>query len=233
MQAIILAAGRGVRMLPLTENTPKPLLKVSGRSILERTISQLPDEVQEVVVVIGHFGEQIKEALKNSSKKITFVESELKGSGWAVSVCKDVIKGDFLVVNGDDLYKKEDLEKLAKSNAPAFLVKDVSREKDFPQNFRRFGKIITDTDGNFVSLLPSVSEDFTAPFFVLMGAYKLNQEFFGYDLVQLKNGEYGLPQTMFQMVDKYKVKTVEAGFWLPIGYPEDIKRAEEALAQHA
>jgi len=60
MQAIILAAGRGTRMGELTNDLPKPLLKISGRPILEYTLANLPREIDEVILVIGYHGHKIK-----------------------------------------------------------------------------------------------------------------------------------------------------------------------------
>ena len=60
MKAIILAAGEGVRMRPLTLSKPKPLLEVAGKPLIHRLVSNLPDEVDGVVFVIGYLGDQIR-----------------------------------------------------------------------------------------------------------------------------------------------------------------------------
>ncbi len=66
MKAVILAAGRGKRMMPLTTDTPKPLLKVAGKTLLDHTIGLLPTEVTEIVVVVNYLGEQIVEYIKKN-----------------------------------------------------------------------------------------------------------------------------------------------------------------------
>ena len=60
MQAIILAAGKGTRMRPLTYDMPKAMLPVKGKPVLEYTISFLPEEIDEIIIVINHLGDQIK-----------------------------------------------------------------------------------------------------------------------------------------------------------------------------
>ena len=65
MKAVILAAGEGVRMRPLTLRTPKPLLQVAGRPLLEHIIYALPKDINELIVVIGYLGDQIKNFLGN------------------------------------------------------------------------------------------------------------------------------------------------------------------------
>jgi len=67
-----LAAGEGKRLRPLTLETPKPLLKIKGRPILDYTFSSLPEKISEVILVVGYKGEQIKNYLGDefSGKKI-------------------------------------------------------------------------------------------------------------------------------------------------------------------
>ena len=60
MQAVILAAGRGVRMGALTESTPKPMLQIKGRTLLEYKLAALPEEVDEVIIVVGYLGGMIQ-----------------------------------------------------------------------------------------------------------------------------------------------------------------------------
>src|SRR3989344_4411739 len=111
MQAVILAAGLGTRMGNLTKNTPKPLLLTGGKTILERNLEALPDEIGEVVLVVGYLGGQIREKIGQSfaGKKITYVEQkELKGTGHALMQCKDALHGSFLVFYVDDLHDRAD-----------------------------------------------------------------------------------------------------------------------------
>ena len=59
MKVIILAAGEGTRMRPLTTDTPKPLLDISGKKIIERIIESLPDEIDEVVINVDYLKEKL------------------------------------------------------------------------------------------------------------------------------------------------------------------------------
>ncbi len=61
MQAVILAAGEGKRMRPLTLTTPKPLLHVADKQLLEHIIGALPDEIGEILLVIGYRGDLIQQ----------------------------------------------------------------------------------------------------------------------------------------------------------------------------
>ncbi|MBX4187816.1 MAG: nucleotidyltransferase family protein [Candidatus Doudnabacteria bacterium] len=226
-----MAAGMGVRMLPLTENMPKSLLRVAGIPIIERTLNELPDEIDEVIIIVGYLADQIREHFKDSKKKLRFVDCEPKGTAWAVKLCQEIVSGDFLVLNGDDLYSKKDLIKLIQTASPAMLAIDASHKPGFPEEYSRFGRLVIDSESNFRELKTS-TQDLFSPFYVNVGAYKLNLAYFDYPLVKIKNGEYGLPHTIFQMLDKHKIKIVPAEFWAPIGFPEDIERAEELLDEY-
>jgi len=66
-------------------------------------------------LVVGYLADQIREAIgeEHNGRKISYIEQkELLGTGHALSICKDLIKGKFLVLMGDDLYKTENLEEL-------------------------------------------------------------------------------------------------------------------------
>ena len=65
MQAVILAAGEGVRLRPLTLERPKPLIKVDGKTLLEHNLDQLVGVIDEVILVIGYKGNMIKEYIGN------------------------------------------------------------------------------------------------------------------------------------------------------------------------
>jgi MurNAc alpha-1-phosphate uridylyltransferase len=104
-KAFVLAAGRGERMRPLTDNCPKPLLYVGGRTMLDRALDALEEAgVEEVVVNLYYLGGMIEEHLKTrKSPKITFShEDELLDTGGGVKKALSFFgKEPFFVLNAD------------------------------------------------------------------------------------------------------------------------------------
>src|SRR3989338_4786834 len=116
MQAVIFAAGRGTRMKEMTDNTPKSMLLVVGRPLLEHKIEALPENVDEVVLIVGYLGSTIQKHFGGefAGKKIFYVEQEeLSGTADALWRAAPVLKGTFLAMNGDDLYASTDLDACA------------------------------------------------------------------------------------------------------------------------
>ena len=86
MKAVILAAGEGVRMRPLTLERPKPLLEVLGKPLIAYTFEALPDVVDEVIVIVKYKEEMVRAFLGSSflGKKVTYVvQNELNGTAGA------------------------------------------------------------------------------------------------------------------------------------------------------
>src|SRR3989344_5531342 len=85
MQAVILAAGEGKRLRPLTLDRPKPMVELLEKPILEHTIAELPPAIDELVIVVGYKGEKIKEYFGTNWKgrPITYVEQEMPPLGTA------------------------------------------------------------------------------------------------------------------------------------------------------
>jgi N-acetyl-alpha-D-muramate 1-phosphate uridylyltransferase len=108
MKAMILAAGRGERMRPLTDHTPKPLLPVAGKSLIEHTIDQLVlAGFTDLVINHAHLGYQIEEKLGNGNAlgaDIVFSpesDGALETAGGIVNALPLLGNDVFLVVNGD------------------------------------------------------------------------------------------------------------------------------------
>src|SRR5262245_4996486 len=108
MDAIILAAGLGTRLRPHTLTTPKPLLSVRGRPILDWTLGALPSSVDRVLVVVNYLADQIEAYLASQPhvpKWTTVRQAVPRGTGDAVRCCREQLRSErFLVLNGDDLY---------------------------------------------------------------------------------------------------------------------------------
>ncbi len=224
MQAVILAAGRGKRMLHLTDNIPKPMVKIDGKPILEHKLDILPKEVDEIIFIVGYYGECIMNYFGCcfKGKKIKYIfQKELNGTGGALHLAKGMLKNKFFVMNGDDFYHKQDLKKMLKHNFSILGFK--------VDNPSRFGVIKTDKKGNMIEVIEFPKDNKYK--LVNTGAFVLNKKFFEYDLIPKKAGdrELGLPQTLAQMSKDHKIKVVKARAWYPIGNPEDLEKAEQEL----
>jgi N-acetyl-alpha-D-muramate 1-phosphate uridylyltransferase len=108
MKAMILAAGRGERMRPLTDNTPKPLLLAAGKPIIEYTIIQLASAgFRDIIINTAHLGHQLPEALGNGERwgvNLTYShegEQALETAGGIINALPLLGDQPFLVVNGD------------------------------------------------------------------------------------------------------------------------------------
>lgn len=108
MKAMILAAGRGDRMRPLTDTTPKPLLMAGGRSLIEQTIAQLVHaDITEIVINIAYLGVKIKQFLGNGHALGVSIEysdegeTGLETAGGIIKALPLLGEQPFLVVNGD------------------------------------------------------------------------------------------------------------------------------------
>jgi MurNAc alpha-1-phosphate uridylyltransferase len=108
MKAMILAAGRGERMRPLTDHTPKPLLLVAGKPIIVHTINQLVTAgFTDIVINHAHLGEQIEAALGNGHTLGASIryspegEQALETAGGIINALPLLGDEAFLVVNGD------------------------------------------------------------------------------------------------------------------------------------
>ena len=222
MQIVILAAGNGKRMGQLTKKVPKPMLKIKGKPLLEHKINALPKEIDEVILVIGYQGGQIMNYFKKrfGGRKIQyFFQKELNGTGGALYLVKSVLDERFLVMMGDDLYHKRDVRKIMK-----YELAVLAHAVDDPGNF---GVLKANRKGYLVDIVerPKNSKNNL----VNAALYSLTREFFEYEPVSIGQGEFGLPQTLVKMTDKHKVKVEKATLWHPIGFPEDLEKAEKII----
>ena len=108
MQTLILAAGRGTRLAPLTDTIPKVMAEVAGQPLIERIVRQsVSVGLTDLIIVVGYKQETIRNHLGDGSAygaKITYVEqTELGGTGHAVSTAAPHLIGDFMFLFGDSL----------------------------------------------------------------------------------------------------------------------------------
>ena len=227
MQAVILAAGKGVRLRPLTYDIPKPMVRVAGKNLLEHKLDQLPDAIDEVIIIVGYLGDQIIDYFGSQyrGKKITYVrQEELLGTGKALWLARDLIRGKFISLMGDDIYSQEDIEQCLKHDW-AVLAQKV-------QGPTRGGRIILRPDGHLQEIIEG-EHNHQHEHLMNIGVFVLEPEIFNYELVKLPGKEeWGLPQTLVKAAQDFNVKIIPASFWLPVTDVEDLKKVEEILKSH-
>ncbi len=117
MQTVILAAGKGTRMRPLTESTAKPMLPVVGEPIAAHTAqAAINAGASRLIFVIGYEAESVKEYFGESYQDTPVAyatQTEQRGTADAVRAAKAELTEDpFVVLNGDNLYDVSSLESL-------------------------------------------------------------------------------------------------------------------------
>jgi bifunctional UDP-N-acetylglucosamine pyrophosphorylase/glucosamine-1-phosphate N-acetyltransferase len=220
MDAIIMAAGLGTRLQPHTFTTPKPLLPVQGRPILDWSLGSLPPVVDRVLVVVNYLAEQIEAYLRTQTYFASWetVRQEVpRGTGDAVRSCKDRVHSQsVLVLNGDDLYGAADLARLASCRA-GVLCHPVEEP-------RKFGIAFLKGDGTLEKLVEK--PDLPGPMLGNTGAYVFPRTIFERPLTKSPRGEYEVTEYVTMLAAEQKVDVVEATFWLPIGNVEVWQAAQ-------
>ncbi|MCK4730789.1 MAG: NTP transferase domain-containing protein [Candidatus Aenigmarchaeota archaeon] len=221
MQAVILAAGKGTRMLPLTENRPKPLLKIANKTILEHNLEQLEGLIDEAIIVVNYKKEMIKELIGDCYKKIKIKYIEQKetlGTGNALETASELLEDKFLVLCGDDLYFKEDLQKVVLKNQCILL-----KESETPENF---GVVLIE-DG-FVAGLEEKPQN-PKNNLVNTGLYLLNKDIFKIKLNKTERGEFELTDYIKEISG---LEFVIADNWFPITHPWNLLKANEFILRN-
>jgi NDP-sugar pyrophosphorylase family protein len=220
MDAIIMAAGLGTRLQPHTFTTPKPLLPVQNRPILDWSLGSLPSSVDRVLVVVNYLAEQVEAYLRTQKHFAAWetVRQEVpRGTGDAVRSCKERVRSDrVLVLNGDDLYGAADLAKLASCSA-GVLCHPVDEPKKFGIAFRK-------PDGSLEKLVEK--PDLQGRMLANTGAYLFPRAILDRELKLSPRNEYEVTDYVSMLAAEQTVQVVEATFWLPIGNVEVWQAAQ-------
>ena len=220
MKAIILAAGRGERMRPLTDHTPKPLLEVAGRRLIEYHIHNLVAAgITELVINHAHLGEQIEAVLGDGAAYGAIIQysaeaEALETAGGIFNALSLLGDAPFFVVNGD-VWTDYSFQKLPESIEALAQLVLVNNPEHNPQ-------------GDFALQAAQVMAD-GEPEFTFSGISILRPELFA----TCRPGAFPLAPLLCQAMQSGKVTGEHYhGEWCDVGTPERLQQLDQKLRSH-
>jgi bifunctional UDP-N-acetylglucosamine pyrophosphorylase/glucosamine-1-phosphate N-acetyltransferase len=222
MQTVILAAGEGTRMRPLTETVPKPMLPVADRPLCAHTAdAAVAAGAAELVFVVGYEADAVREYFGNVYRDVPVsyaVQSEQLGTAHAVEQALPHLDGDFVVLNGDDLYDRAAVEALFESTPAvgAYTVDDPRPYGVFSLEGDRVVDVVEKPDDP-----PSDR--------VNVGAYGFPAEAADWfdDVEMSERGEYEITDVVDRLLAERAVSAVPVERWLGVGRPWELLAANE------
>ena len=248
MKAMILAAGLGTRLRPLTDNRPKALVVVGGRTLLEMTISRLRGfGVREVIVNVHHFGDMVVDYLKthdNFGMRIEISREELlldtggglKKAGWFF-LEDSALRDEPFILHNVDVVSTIDLARLIafhhEHQALATLAvqeRETSRYLLFDQQLRLCGRLSGhDQHAEFVRS----SQQLVVQALAFSGIHVISSRIFG---LMTEEGAFSIIDSYLRLAtqgEKILGFRTDEYYWRDLGKPENVAQAERDLKDKA
>jgi dTDP-glucose pyrophosphorylase len=221
--AVIMAGGRGTRLHPLTQTTPKPMLKVGGRPLIETIVRNLIGEgFRRIYISVNYMTEVFKYHFGDGSQfgaDIRYIEETTRlGTAGALGLLQERPPGPFLVMNGDLLTSVNLKSLIAYHNENHGLCTMCVRDYRVQIPYG-----VVETHAGQVS---AIAEKPTKNFFVNAGIYVVEPSL----LARIKPGEYLDMTKLIEGViaDNVRVNSFPIHeYWLDIGHADDLQRARE------
>ena len=241
MRAIILSAGQGRRLLPLTENTPKCCLPLASHSMLEWQLSQISQcGVDEVVVVTGFESERVEAVVEAAAEKFKglnvrtlhnpfYARSDNLGTCW---VARSEMLEPFLIINGDTLFEAAILKKLlaSKHDYPITLTTDAKGDYDDDDM-----KVVTD-DGRLLRVGKTLELEFVNGESIGMMVFdQRGADTFRHKVETLMKSPEGLTRWYLSAIDELADEghvgtcSIKGLSWCEVDDHGDLKHAENVV----
>ena len=236
MKVILPVAGKGERMRPYTNNLPKCLLPVGGKTIIDWIVADtLPLHATETIFITGYKAEAVEEFLKNRpqwGKTRTVLQSDPQGLGQAISLALPHEGDDepLLIILGDTLFQA-DIQSLANAGENVLYTYKV-------KDPRRFGVAVTDAEGHIERLVEKpqefVSDEAIVGIYYIKDVKALRESLqYLMDNDIRTRGEFQLTDALQMMIEKgSKFRTAPVQEWLDCGLPETLVQTNTWLLQN-
>lgn len=230
MKAVLLAAGAGERLLPLTATRPKHLLKVGGKPILQYCLEAVKTAgINEVVIVTHYMANAIRSYFGDGSQlglKVTYVEQpKILGTGNAAGVAEPYLDDDFVLIYGDLLFGQDAVKTVLSKfrNGKTAAVVGVV-QVDRPENY---GIIEQDSQMHVKRIVEKPASGQAPSNLANAGVYVFSWDVFG-KIAQLKasaRGEWELTDALTMLAEEGKTviaAELSKGDWFDVGRPWDL-----------
>lgn len=240
MKAVVLAAGEGIRLQPITLTRPKHLIKVGGRPILEHCLNALKASgIDEALVITHYMADAIRQYFgdgKSLGLKIEYAEQkEALGTGNALGVAEPYVKDEFLTVYGDLLFTVEAVKSVIETHSkekPSATMAVVPVEN--PENY---GIVELENEKNVKRIVEKPDREQAPTNFANAGVYVFSAEIF--EKIRATSasarGEWEIPDALSLLINEKKpvlAVKISRDEWMDIGRPWDLLEANRwALAR--
>ncbi|MGZ8471536.1 MAG: sugar phosphate nucleotidyltransferase [Gemmatirosa sp.] len=233
MKVIIPLAGKGTRLRPHTHVTPKPMLRIAGKPVMDYVMDDVKrlGDVEQVIYVTGHLKEKVEEhARRDIGLPAVFVEQAVQdGTAGAVNLARPYVDQPVLIIFVDTIFDA-DLSIVKDTDADGIIwVKEV-------EDYQRFGVVVTDAAGNMTKIVEKpttpISKRANIGLYYIKN-WKLLYEAIDHVLTQPKNkGEYYLTDAFQYMIDHgAKIRVVDVEGWYDAGQVETLLDTNRAMLE--
>ncbi|WP_135366056.1 bifunctional sugar-1-phosphate nucleotidylyltransferase/acetyltransferase [Halosimplex halophilum] len=230
--AVVLAAGEGTRLRPLTRNRPKPMLPAANRPILEYVFDALvAADVRQIVVVVGYRRGRVQDHFGPTYDGVDLkyvTQRKQLGSGHALLQAREAVDGPALVVNGDRVIDanivRDVVREFEDSGEPSMAVLERPETS-------QYGAVVLH-EGDVAELVEKPDTDEYR--LINAGVYAFEPSVFdAIDATDRSDGELALTDTIGRLMDEGRVRGVRTeGMWVDATYPWDLLAvADEVLAR--
>jgi glucose-1-phosphate thymidylyltransferase len=234
MKVIIPLAGKGTRLRPHTHITPKPMLKVAGKPVMQYILEDLRrlGTVEQIVYITGHLKDKVEEYARKEFADIpsVFIEQVVQdGTAGAVALARQYVDQPVLIIFVDTIFDA-DLGVTKTIDADGIIwVKEV-------EDYQRFGVVVTDKDGNMTKIVEKpdtpISKRANIGLYYIRN-WKLLYEGIDWTLKQPKNkGEYYLTDAFQYMIDKgAKIRVIDVEGWYDAGKIDTLLETNRVMLE--
>lgn len=228
MDCVVLAAGEGKRMRPLTTKRPKVMLPLANRPMLEHLVLAAREAgITSFIFVVGYGEREIRRYFGDGAPwgvNISYAPQRLQmGTADALKSVRDLVSGKFLAMNGDMIVTSSDITGLTRCGSPCMSTSSTDHPSDYG--------VVTIENGKVMSL----EEKTTHPKSSLInaGAYFFDTGIFDYvdKVLPSSRGEFELTDALNALIGEGSLSAYQLSTWMDVGYPWDMLDANAALME--